>query len=72
LPADSDESQEIARRQIDWLSITMQPTKSYVSGLADMYGADPRFTANYDRHGVGTAAFARDAMAIYAERHLSD
>jgi DNA-binding transcriptional MerR regulator len=72
VPADSDEVQEIARRQVDWLSITMQPTKSYVIGLGEMYVADPRFTLNYDRHGAGTAAFVRDAMNIYAERNLSD
>jgi DNA-binding transcriptional MerR regulator len=71
-PADSDDIQEIARRQVDWLSITMRPTKSYVSGLGDMYVADPRFAANYDRYGAGTAAFVRDAMKIYAERNLSD
>ncbi|SDM56464.1 TipAS antibiotic-recognition domain-containing protein [Streptomyces wuyuanensis] len=34
--------------------------------------ADPRFTAEYDRHGEGTAVFVRDATRVYAERHLSD
>ena len=72
VPADCDEAQAIARRQVDWLSITTRPTKSHVSGLGEMYVADPRFAANYDRHGAGTAAFVRDAMKIYAERNLSD
>ena len=72
VPADCDEAQAIARRQVDWLSVTMRPTRSYVSGLGEMYVADPRFAANYDRHGAGTAAFVRDAMKIYAERNLSD
>jgi hypothetical protein len=35
-----------------------------------MYVADPRFTANYDRHGDGTAVLVRDAMRVYAERNL--
>ncbi|MGH3433605.1 MAG: TipAS antibiotic-recognition domain-containing protein [Thermocrispum sp.] len=35
-----------------------------------MYVADPRFTANYDRHADGTAGFIRDAMKAYAERNL--
>jgi hypothetical protein len=35
-----------------------------------MYVNDPRFTANYDRHGEGTAVFIRDAMKVYAERKL--
>jgi DNA-binding transcriptional MerR regulator len=68
--ADSDEVQAIARRHVDWLSITANPTKQYVIGLGDMYVADPRFAANYDRHGEGTAALVRDAMKVYAERHL--
>jgi DNA-binding transcriptional MerR regulator len=71
-PADSDEVQAIARRQVDWLSLTTTPTKGYVMGLADMYVADPRFAANYDRHGAGTAVLVREAMTVYAERHLDD
>ncbi|GII23951.1 MerR family transcriptional regulator [Planosporangium mesophilum] len=67
---DGDEVQEIVRRHVDWLSITMNPTKEYVIGLGEMYVADPRFTANYDRHGAGTAEFVRDAMRVYAERNL--
>ncbi|MFD7444384.1 TipAS antibiotic-recognition domain-containing protein [Streptomyces sp. NPDC059909] len=72
LAPDSDEAQAIAQRQIEWLSVTVTPTKSYVIGLGEMYVADPRFTANYDRHGEGTAEFVRDAMKVYAERNLSD
>jgi hypothetical protein len=48
------------------------PTEGYVVGLGEMYVADPRFTANYDRHGPGTAVLVRDAMKVYAERHLAD
>jgi hypothetical protein len=33
-----------------------------------MYVADPRFAANYG--GVEGATFVRDALAVYAERHL--
>ncbi|MGW2564236.1 MerR family transcriptional regulator [Streptomyces sp. NPDC001514] len=69
---DSDEAQAIAQRQVEWLSVTVTPTKSYVIGLGEMYVADPRFTVNYDRHEEGTAAFVRDAMKVYAERNLSD
>ncbi len=71
-PADSDEVQAIARRHVEWLSITTMPTEGYVVGLGEMYVADPRFTANYDRHGPGTAVLVRDAMKFYAERHLAD
>ena len=68
--ADSDEVQAITQRHFEWLSITTNPTKEYFIGLGEMYVADPRFTANYDRHGDGTAAFVRDAMKVYAERNL--
>jgi DNA-binding transcriptional MerR regulator len=68
--ADSDEAQAITRRHFEWLSTTTSPTKEHFIGLGEMYVADPRFTANYDRHGDGTAAFVRDAMKVYAERNL--
>lgn len=69
---DSDEVQAITRRQVEWLSITTTPTKDHVVGLGEMYVADPRFRANYDQHGEGTAVLVRDGMRIYAERHLRD
>lgn len=35
------------------------------AGLGRMYVEDPRFTANIDRAGTGTAAFLADAIAAY-------
>ncbi|WP_225804216.1 MerR family transcriptional regulator [Streptomyces sp. NK15101] len=70
LAADSDEVQAIAWRQVAWLSTTTTPSKEYLIGLGQMYVDDPRFTANYDRHGEGTAILVRDAMKVYAERNL--
>jgi DNA-binding transcriptional MerR regulator len=70
-PPDSDEVQAIARRQVEWLSIPITPTKDYVIGLGGMYVTDPRFATNYDQHGTGTAVLVRDAMKVYAERNLS-
>ena len=37
-------------------------------GLADMYVADPRFTANYDNRAAGLAAFVHDAIHANADR----
>ncbi|MFC9592926.1 MerR family transcriptional regulator [Streptomyces sp. NPDC056944] len=71
LAADSDEVQAIARRQVAWLSTTTTPSREYLIGLGQMYVDDPRFTANYDKHGEGTAILVRDAMKVYAERNLS-
>ncbi|CAM5397120.1 MerR family transcriptional regulator [Streptomyces tanashiensis] len=70
LAADSDEVQAIAWRQVAWLSTTTTPSREYLIGLGQMYVDDPRFTANYDRHGEGTAILVRDAMKVYAERNL--
>ncbi|MFC8227758.1 MerR family transcriptional regulator [Streptomyces sp. NPDC057287] len=72
LEAGSEQVQDIARRHCEWLSVTMEPTRAYVSGLAEMYAADPRFGRNYDRYGDGTAVFVRDALTIYAQHRLSD
>lgn len=71
-PVDSDDVQAVTQRLYDWLSVTGHPSKPHFLGLGEMYVNDPRFTANYDRHGAGTAVFIRDAMRVYAERNLSE
>jgi DNA-binding transcriptional MerR regulator len=40
-------------------------------GLADMYVADPRFTAYYEAHAPGLAAWVRDAVHANADRAQS-
>ncbi|MTE18265.1 MerR family transcriptional regulator [Streptomyces sp. TRM43335] len=72
LAPDSDEVSAITRRHYEWIAIGWQgrPTAEQFAGLGQLYVDDPRFTATYDRHGEGTAAFVRDAMAAYAEREL--
>ena len=37
--------------------------------LADMWVADPRFAANYDRIRPGGAAFVREAVHYYCNHH---
>lgn len=69
---DSDEVQAITARHVEWLSITTTPTRDYLLGLGEMYVTDPRFTANYDQHGAGTAVLVRDAMRVYADWNLAD
>jgi DNA-binding transcriptional MerR regulator len=72
-PPNGDEVQAIVQRQYEWITVGWQgsrPTAEQFATLGQMYVDDPRFTANYDRHGEGTAAFVRDAMAVYAERNL--
>jgi len=73
---DSDQAQDLARRHVEWLTgIPGTPAaapggdvKAYVTGLGEMYVADPRFGANYG--GQAGAEFVRDALRIYADTHL--
>ncbi|WP_137722751.1 MerR family transcriptional regulator [Prescottella subtropica] len=69
LAPDSREVREITRRHYDWVTEGWQgrrPGADAFAGLGDMYVADGRFAAVYDRHGTGTAAFVRDAMIAFA------
>ena len=75
--ADSPEALEVASRHVDWLvGIPGTPggddLRAYVTGLGDMYVADPRFGANYATSVGGSAGaeFVRDALHAYAEREL--
>ncbi|MCK0114250.1 MerR family transcriptional regulator [Ornithinimicrobium sp. F0845] len=61
---DSPEAQEVTARHVAWLSGPTTVTPEYLTGLGEMYVADPRFGANYP----GYAEFVRDAMRVYAER----
>lgn len=72
----SDEAQQLARRHVEWLTaVPGTPAaapggdvKGYVTGLGEMYVADPRFAANYG--GEKGAAFVRDALRVYAGTRL--
>ncbi len=66
--AGTDEVQQITSRLVDWLSGDTPPSRDYLIGLGELYAADDRYGANYDRHGAGTALFVRDAMTVYATR----
>lgn len=60
------EGQRIAGLHRRWLSYSWEAyTPQAHLGLGQMYTADPRFTAYYDREVPGCAAFLRDAIAAY-------
>jgi len=73
---DGDEAQALAARHVAWLTgIPGTPaasadgdTAGYVTGLADMYVADPRFAKNYG--GAAGAEFVRAALHRYAATNL--
>ncbi|GLY26811.1 MerR family transcriptional regulator [Kineosporia sp. NBRC 101731] len=66
-------AQEVARRQVEWLRITAEPSRDYIIGIGEMYVADPRFAKNYAPPGADATPYAeyvRDALRAYAERNL--
>lgn len=74
---EGEAAQALAERHVAWLkSIPGTPAakgdraglKAYVTGLAGMYVADPRFAANYG--GAEGAAVVRAALERYAETRL--
>jgi len=49
-----------------WLSIFYPKySKEYHKGMGEMYVADDRFRANYDRLAPGCTEFLRDAINVY-------
>lgn len=65
-----DSGGELAQKAADlhrrWLSFYWESyTKEAHVGVAEMYVDDERFTAYYDEHQPGLAAFLRDAVIIY-------
>lgn len=72
LAPDSEPAMDAAeahRRQIDaWF----YPCPHQVhTGLAEMYLADPRFTATYEAMGEGMAQYVHDAILANAARHAA-
>ena len=60
------EGRRIAELHRQWLSFSWASyTPQAHAGVAQMYVADPRFTAYYDKEQPGCAAFLRDAILAY-------
>jgi erythromycin esterase-like protein len=67
-----DTAGELAQKACDlhrqWLCVFYPDySKEYHMGLAEMYVADDRFRANYDKIAPGCTEFLRDAINIYCE-----
>ena len=63
-----DEGREIALLHKQWLIGTGMPYEvNRHKGIAELYVADERFTAYYDRAVSGCARFLRDAIHCWAE-----
>lgn len=65
----SEAAMETCRLHKEWLGLCgAKYSKEYHKGLAEMYGADPRFAAYYDNAAPGAAAFLRDAIMIFCQK----
>ncbi|MBP2079093.1 MerR family transcriptional regulator [Oceanobacillus polygoni] len=62
----SDLAQDVAAKHKQWLMYSWSSySKEAHAGLAEMYVADERFTAFYDKVAEGATEFLRDSILIY-------
>lgn len=68
---ESEVAQSIVQKWYDYLNsnINYNYSLEIFQGLADMYGADERFTKNIDKFGNGTAQFMSKAIKAYVSKH---
>jgi DNA-binding transcriptional MerR regulator len=66
--ADSAEAQALVERWRAHMDYFWTPNLEQLSGLANMYGQDPRFKANFDQLHPELAAFMFTAVQVYVAR----
>jgi DNA-binding transcriptional MerR regulator len=72
LPATSEEAMDAAEAHRLHIDGSFYPCSHAMHrGLADMYLADPRFTAHYDDQAPGLAQYVHDAIHANADRAAS-
>lgn len=65
----SEPAQAAAAKHKEWLLYSWpQYNKEAHAGLVDMYVADERFKAYYDKTGEGAAEFLREAVLLYLSK----
>lgn len=66
----SELAQKLAKKHKEWLMFTWPKySEEAHAGLVEMYVADERFTAYYDKEVKGGAKFLRDAVLTYLGKH---
>ncbi len=63
--ASSPDAQQVVERWRKHMEHFWTPSLDQLLGLADLYGADGRFRANFDRIDPRLAAFMKEAVEIY-------
>lgn len=70
---DSESVEALTRRLHQWLKPAVRTvSKEYFKGLGQLYVDDPRYGQYDETPGTPTAEYIRDAMRVYADRHLID
>lgn len=65
---EGDHAKEAVELHKQWLSFSWPSYSEQAhQGLAEMYVADPRFTAYYDKHRDGATQFLRDAIHFHTK-----
>lgn len=65
------EVQTLIAKHYAWVNAFWTPDRTAYIALGEMYVADSRFAANYEKLAPGLAAFMRDSMRVWAEANLS-
>jgi DNA-binding transcriptional MerR regulator len=71
-PPDSDEAQAATDRHFRQINDRFYTCSTDLyRNLAEMWVADPRFKATYEKMAEGLAEYVRDAVAVYCDRNES-
>src|SRR5207237_639325 len=66
---ESPEVQALVKQHHDGMKIFYDCGCKMYRNLGEMYIADPRFTATYDKFRPGLALFLKDAISYYCDQH---
>jgi DNA-binding transcriptional MerR regulator len=67
----SPEAQAVIAKHYAWICSFWTPNREAYIGLGEMYVADERFKAHYEKFAAGLDVFALDAMRQYAFANLA-
>jgi hypothetical protein len=68
--AEAADVQTLVGQHYDWICEFWTPSRDAYVGLGQMYVADERFKARYERIATGLAEFLSEAMRLYANANL--
>jgi len=68
----SPQVQELVAQHHKGIEVFYDCSYAIYRGLADMYVADPRFTAYYDKHKPGLAKWLQKAIHYYCDQHKDE